>query len=634
MGGFSQPNYKDTYEILDEIGKGGYGKVFKAKNKITNEDRAIKIININLYIENLKNIYITNDITDEIRYEINKYVKRINNEIGNMKKCANINSVKLYDFYNNKNEIALIMELCDNNLRDLLKEKEKGFEPKEIYEIMNQLNNTFRIMKENNIVHRDIKLDNILIQYFNKDKKKYIVKLTDYGASKNINNISICKSFVGTLETMAPELLKMDINDNKENQENEKYNSKCDLWSIGVILYELLFKKSPYLGSTQIAILKNINIKNKSKDKFFENCEDKNLNDLIRKLLEEDPNKRINWEEYFNHPFFKQYSNELSNEIILRYDIKGKYKIKSFGEQFIKNNKNKCKMVYKGKEMNLSLFYTNKRNENILEIKLVNINNITDMSYMFFGCDSLMFLPDISKWNTSNVTNMKSMFHNCSSLLCLPDISNWNTSKVSDMSYLFCFCFSLKYLPNISKWDTSKVKNMSNMFSFCSSLSSLPDISKWNTSNVIDLNSMFYECKLLLSLPNLSKWNTSKVFNMSSIFCNCYSLLSLPDISRWNTSNVETMNEIFCNCSSLSSLPDISKWDTSNVNDMSNMFDNCESLSSLPDISKWDTSNVTNMKSMFENCEELTHLPNISKWNTSNVNNMSRMFILCFSLLA
>ncbi len=129
-----------------------------------------------------------------------------------MKICSNDNnniySVKFYEYLWFKDEFIIVMELCDNNLSKILKEKKSGFKPEEIYEIMKQLNETFRIMVKNNIVHRDIKLENILVKYENEEKNKFKVKLTDYGMSKQINRMKMFKTHAGTPVTMAPEILE------------------------------------------------------------------------------------------------------------------------------------------------------------------------------------------------------------------------------------------------------------------------------------------------------------------------------------------------------------------------------------------------------------------------------------------
>ena len=156
-------------------------------------------------------------------------------EFENMKICSNNNnnSVKCYEYFNNDNNFTIIMELCDMNLSQLLKEKivkyQKCFNLEEILEIMKQLNNTFKIMKENKIIHRDLKLENILIKYDDIDKKLFTIKLTDFGCSKRIKYLS--KNYgntpnIGTVAYMAPEILK-----------GEEYNYKVDLWYIGIIIY-------------------------------------------------------------------------------------------------------------------------------------------------------------------------------------------------------------------------------------------------------------------------------------------------------------------------------------------------------------------------------------------------------------
>ena len=140
------------------------------------------------------------------------------------------------------------------------------------------------------------------------------------------------------------------------------------------------------------------------------------------------------------------------------YKIKKEKRIKIFGKKFVENNKNKCKIKIKEKIIELNEYYEineNEKKNEYLDILLIGINNVKDMSYMFYNCSSLSSLPDISKWNTSNVNNMSSMFYNCSSLSSLPDISKWNISNVNNMSYMFSRCSSLLSIPEISKWDTS-----------------------------------------------------------------------------------------------------------------------------------------------------------------------------------
>ena len=106
-----------------------------------------------------------------------------------------------------------------------------------------------------------------------------------------------------------------------------------------------------------------------------------------------------------------------------------------------------------------------------------NSNNVIDMSFMFYNCESLKFLPDLSNLNPGNVTKMSNIFANCGKLLSIPDISKWNTENDTDMSLMFNYCRKLKSLPDISKWNTCNVTNMIDMFDNCHSLLSLPDIS-------------------------------------------------------------------------------------------------------------------------------------------------------------
>ena len=84
-----------------------------------------------------------------------------------------------------------------------------------------------------------------------------------------------------------------------------------------------------------------------------------------------------------------------------------------FGERFVKNNKKKCKMIINGKKKKICFYLPNYHkylNKDKLKIKLIIIKNISDISYMFSGCLSLVSLPDISKMNLNILTNIKGIF--------------------------------------------------------------------------------------------------------------------------------------------------------------------------------------------------------------------------------
>ena len=306
-------NYKEYYKDLNVIGYGGFGIVYKGKTKDKDEIRAIKEIDLKKIKENLISIYGL-DIEEHLESSING----LKTEFENMKKCSlnNENSVKCYEYFNNEDYFTIIMELCDTNLSQVLTDRilkyKKGFNSEEILEILKQLNKTFKLMKENKIIHRDLKLENILIKYKDKEHKKYIIKLSDYGCSKRLSSLTnnYLKTFTGTLPYMAPEILKHKEEEEKEEKKEKKekeeekenyYNYKCDLWSIGIIIYQLYFGTFPYTGQTEIAIIRQIELLGKKKLKETDN---KELNDLIKNLLEKDPSKRLTWDEYFNHPFF------------------------------------------------------------------------------------------------------------------------------------------------------------------------------------------------------------------------------------------------------------------------------------------------------------------------------------------
>ncbi|MBE5812326.1 MAG: BspA family leucine-rich repeat surface protein [Clostridiales bacterium] len=184
--------------------------------------------------------------------------------------------------------------------------------------------------------------------------------------------------------------------------------------------------------------------------------------------------------------------------------------------------------------------------ETIENLALLDTSNVTDMTRMFDGCESLTEL-DLSSFSTSNVTSMVNMFIGCDNLGEITFGDDFKTDSVEYIGGMFSECSSLTSL-NLSNFNTSSVKSMANMFNGCSALTTL-DVSKWNTSNVTNMLDMFNDCKALTTL-DVSNFDTSKVEIMAHMFMSCKSLEEL-DVSRWETENVTNMNNMFTGCEKL-----------------------------------------------------------------------------------
>ena len=177
------------------------------------------------------------------------------------------------------------MDYCEYNLEEYIKNRENHLSIEEIKYLLFQLNNIFKIMNYKGIIHNNLKPNNILISHERLDKS--IIKLSNYGSFlKNINN---SMSTFDIPLTISPEILN-----------DEKDLSKSDLWSLGIIIYYMYFKKYPYNGKNEFVLFENI-----KSTKKLEIIENEELNDLMNKLLKINIKEIISWDEYFNHSFFK-----------------------------------------------------------------------------------------------------------------------------------------------------------------------------------------------------------------------------------------------------------------------------------------------------------------------------------------
>ncbi len=317
-----EQNYLDYYDILVNIGETTFATVYKGKEKRTGEYRAIKVFNKERVRKDLIRKYIQ-DKDDEMK----KLIEYFKNEINNMKimsqNIENDNIVKLYEYFDSEKEFIIIYELCDTNLLDKLVKRKDPFKPEEIFEILKQLNNSFRIMHENKLVHRAINLENILIKYLDNKENKYLYKLKLTDDSILLKDLPKNKLFRKTntnIRYIAPEILKGEI-----------YDEKCDLWSLGVIIYTLAHKKYPFDGKEESEMKNSIR-----ENKLSIKTDNPGLNNLLEGLLKKDPKERFNWEDYFNHPFIKNIDIK---------DIKDKYqKEEKIGES-------EFAIIYKGKNI-------------------------------------------------------------------------------------------------------------------------------------------------------------------------------------------------------------------------------------------------------------------------------------------
>ena len=117
---------------------------------------------------------------------------------------------------------------------------------------------------------------------------------------------------------------------------------------------------------------------------------------------------------------------EEDNKITMIYKIPKNQKfVKIFGIEFVNNNKNICKIVVDDKmyELQEKFDINNNNKKDNINIVLNGINNLSNLSYMFSGCTTLISLPDIDKMKMDNVIDINNMFYECSSLSSLPDIS-------------------------------------------------------------------------------------------------------------------------------------------------------------------------------------------------------------------
>ena len=251
-----------SYSTRHCIGQGSYGKVFEGHDEISKQSVAIKQMDLRFF-------------------ESDKYLKsQLQKEIEVLKCLKHINVVRLIDVMQSLNSLYIVTEICrDGDLRELCMKKK--LTENDALGMFFQILDGFENLVQNGIIHRDLKPANILIH-------DGVYKIADFGFARFVGNFNNCllQSCVGSPLYMAPQVLS-----------RNKYSTKCDIWSLGVILYEVLFGDTPWKGRDERDLLNNIrrlplNLNNNQKlSKFTE--------DTLKRMLTIEEKDRITWEELF-----------------------------------------------------------------------------------------------------------------------------------------------------------------------------------------------------------------------------------------------------------------------------------------------------------------------------------------------
>ena len=214
-------------------------------------------------------------------------------QINILKTLDHPNIIKIYEFYSTDKYVYIINELCTGGeLFNKIVEVKHFTESTACY-IMRQLLSAVAYCHDKGVIHRDLKPENILIENSEeKDKEFFHIKIIDFGTCEILKKKKLTEQ-IGTSFYIAPEVLK------------DGYNEKCDLWSCGVILYILLCGSPPFYGKSEKEIFQRILDGSISfKHKIWSKISDEAKN-LVIKLLQVDPSKRLSAAEALEDIWFK-----------------------------------------------------------------------------------------------------------------------------------------------------------------------------------------------------------------------------------------------------------------------------------------------------------------------------------------
>ena len=282
----------NNYIILHCIGSGSYGEVRLCKDKHSNNLFAIKVINRaktqdekNIKIKSKQNSYLP-EALDDLRMEV-----------AIMKKLRHENCVSLYEVMDDPsvNKLYLVMEYMKRgDLMQLMDADDKHMDDNDVWDILRQIIRGLKYLHDNNIIHGDLKPQNLLVS------PDGFIKIGDFGLSKMIDeNNELQKGFVGTPAFMAPEVCV-----------GESFNGKvADLYSVGATTYYIRFRKPPFIGRNLMELYARI----KHDQVHFPFSVAEGLEEIMSGLMVKVPSQRLTMTELLVFPWLQQRPGENNN---------------------------------------------------------------------------------------------------------------------------------------------------------------------------------------------------------------------------------------------------------------------------------------------------------------------------------
>ncbi|KAI4356524.1 hypothetical protein L6164_000542 [Bauhinia variegata] len=257
------------YIISRQVGAGSFSVVWLGRHRVHGTEVAIKEI---------------------VTQRLNKKLQEsLVSEIFILKRINHPNIISLHDIIEVPGKIHLVLEYCKGGDLSLYIQRHGRVPESTAKHFMQQLAAGLKVLRENNLIHRDLKPQNLLLT---RNDDKSVLKIADFGFARSLQPRGLAETLCGSPLYMAPEIMQL-----------QKYDAKADLWSVGAILFQLVTGRTPFTGNNQIQLLQNIMKSNELQfpsDNLYLSSDCK---DLCKKLLRRNPVERLTFEEFFNHPF-------------------------------------------------------------------------------------------------------------------------------------------------------------------------------------------------------------------------------------------------------------------------------------------------------------------------------------------